>query len=135
MKSKNLFRRMLVTLVTVVIFVSFGFVLTPRPAIAQTGVTSPLDELKKPFQALADTLSSKVPQIGSSENAGRFKSFLERNGVNYGSVGSFLDGIVDWFKGLLNSANSPAFIAWVIDFIKRVFFLLFELLNKLVSYL
>jgi hypothetical protein len=135
MKSSKSVRLILVTLVTGVIVTIIGLVLIPKPAMAQTPATSPLNDLIKPFQALTDTLSSKVPQIGSSENASRFRGFLERNGVNYDSVSAFFSNIVNWFNGLLNSANSPAFIAWAVDFIKRVFILAFELANKLVSYL
>lgn len=135
MKSLKSFRLVLVTLVTVAILTLFGLVIVPKSVMAQTPATSPLNDLIKPFEAFKDALTNKVPQLGSTENANRIKGFFERNGINYDSIGNMLNNVVNWFKGLMNSTNSPAFIAWAVDIIKRIFLLLLEIVNKIVSYL
>ncbi len=117
----------------------------PKPIMAQTiqtsgeslknAVTGPINDLIKPFENFKDTLGSKLPQATTNIPIGSAKNFLDQKGITYDSVSNVLNRIAEWFNAHLNAANSPAFISWAVDFLKRFLLLLLELLNKIVSYL
>ena len=117
----------------------------PKPVMAQSiqtsgealknAVTGPINDLMKPLEAFKSTLESKVPQTTTNIPIGSAKNFLEQNGVTYDSASNTLNKIVEWFNARLNAINSPAFITWAVDFLKRFLLLMLELLNKIVSYL
>ena len=130
---------------SVILLAVITLIWAPKPIMAQTiqasgeslknAVTGPINDLIKPFEDFKNTLGNKLPQATTNIPIGSAKNFLDQKGITYDSASNVLNKIVEWFNAHLNAANSPAFITWAVDFLKRFLLLLLELLNKIVSYL
>lgn len=132
-----------VTLVTTGIFAGFALFLVAVPSKAQTtgatadslknSVSGPINDLIGPLQGLKDQITSKASQLGGNPSLDSAKGFLEKNGINTNSATGFFQSLTAWFTNVANSVSSPAFITWAVDFIKRIFLMIIELLSKIVS--
>lgn len=133
-----------VTLVTGLFIAYFGAFLTPLTINAQTtgtteetlknAVSGPINELIKPLESLKNQLNTKTSAFNEKQG-NNVKNLIEKSGLSYDSVSSFINSVGSWFKGFTDSFNSPAFITWAVDFVKRIFLMIIELVSKVVSYL
>lgn len=101
----------------------------------KNAVTGPIQELMGPFEQLKSQLQDKLPQTTSNVDVNSVKRFFEQNGVTYSWASNIFTKISDWVSARMKDFNSPGFIGWAVDFLKRIFLMIFELLNKIVSYL
>lgn len=132
-----------VTLVTTGVLAGFALFLLPMLSKAQTtgataeslknSVSGPINDLIGPLQSLKDQITTKATRLGGNPSLDGAKGFLEKNGINTNSATSMLQSLTAWFTNVTNSVSSPTFITWAVDFIKRIFLMIIELLSKIVN--